>query len=285
MATHDPGFAKYWRTRMTITTHITARRSMRALALGLAVVAGLGLGACRGERSDKTPRQFFPDMDDQMKWKSQGKSEFFADGRTMRPPVAGTVAYGRTSLVFDQPWGETFMAERAGLLREDDAFYRGVDEAGAYLVRMPVAPSRAMIERGMERFNIYCSACHGYEGDGKGTVGVRWAYLPATFHDPKYRDAAQNTGKDGYLFHVARNGVIGGDGKQKMPGYAHALDEPDAWAVVSYIRALQNARLATIEDVPSTEREILERQRAAALITDTTADASSSTNSATGGAK
>lgn len=266
---------------MTITTHITARRSIRALSLGMAVVAGLGLGACRGERSDNPPRQFFPDLDDQMKWKSQGKSEFFADGRTMRQPVAGTVAYGRTSLVFDQPWGETFMAERAGLLREDDAFYRGVDETGAYLVRMPLAPSRAMIERGMERFNIYCSACHGYEGDSKGTVGLRWSYPVANFHDPKYRDTKENLGRDGYIFHVARNGVIGGDGKQKMPSYGHALDAKDAWAIVSYIRALQNARLATIEDVPSTEREILERQRASAP----TSTENAGTTANAGGAK
>ncbi|QYK47029.1 MAG: cytochrome c [Phycisphaeraceae bacterium] len=271
---------------MTTTQHTTLRRPLRAISLGLALAMGTiaPLSGCRGERSDNTPRQFFPDLDDQMKWKPQGKSEFFADGRTMRLPVPGTVAFGRTSQVSDQPWAETYMTQRAALLREDDAFFRGVDESGAYLARIPVAPSRAMIERGMERFNIYCSACHGYEGDAKGTVGARWSYPVANFHDPKYRDAAENTGKDGYLFHVVRNGVIGGDGKQKMPGYAHALNEQDAWAVVAYLRALQNARLATLDDVPTTEREILQRQRASAGQTATTADATS--HSATnGGAK
>lgn len=270
---------------MSKTADNTAQRTLGAVALGLAMVAGAGLGGCRGERSDKPPRQFFPDLDDQMKWKYQAKSEFFADGRTMRQPVAGTVAYGRTSLLFDEPWGEAFMTQRAGLLREDDAFYRGVGPDGAYLARMPISPSRATIERGMERFNIYCSACHGYEGDAKGTVGIRWSYAPANFHDPKYRDAKENTGRDGYLFHVARNGVIGGDGIQKMPGYGHALNEQDAWAVVSYIRALQTARLATLEEVPSTEREILQRQRAAAGTPGTTADASSPNAASTGGAK
>lgn len=247
------------------TPHNNSRRSTVALAIG-AIGLGLvlGMAGCRGERSDKPPRQFFPDMDDQMKWKPQNQSEFFADGRTMRQPVAGTVAFGRTSLVSDEPWAGTYASQRADLLRDDDAFYKGTAPDGTYLVRMPGQPTRAMIERGMERFNIYCSACHGYEGDGKGTVGLRWSYAPATFHDPKYRDAAQNTGRDGYIFHVARNGVIGGDGKQKMPGYAHAINEHDAWAIVSYIRALQQSRLATIEAVPPTEREILQRQRASA---------------------
>jgi len=255
-------------------------RALAAGTIGLSVVSGMT--GCRGDRSDKPPRQFFPDMDDQMKWKSQGQSEFYADGRTMRQPVAGTVAFGRASVVSDEPWAASLMTQRSDLLRHDDAYYKGVGSDGAYLVRMPEAPTRAMIERGMERFNIYCSACHGYEGDGKGTVGVRWSYAPATFHDPKYRDATQNTGRDGYLFHVARQGVIGGDGKQKMPGYAHAISEHDAWAIVAYIRALQESRLASIDAVPATEREILERQRAS--VQPTATEGAASTASA-GGAK
>ena len=252
---------------MSSTQHSTTRGShvQRAILAGVVgFLAISGLAGCRGERSDKPPRQFFPDMDDQMKWKPQSGSEFYADGRTMRQPVAGTVAFGRTSLISEEAWAGTFTEQRSDLLRDDSGFYRGVAEDGSYLVRMPAEVTRGMLERGMERFNIYCSACHGYEGDGKGTVGLRWSYAPATFHDPKYRDTAVNTGRDGYLFHVARNGVIGGDGKQKMPGYGHALDERDAWAVVAYIRALQTARLASIDAVPPAEREIMERQRASA---------------------
>lgn len=266
---------------MMTTTHNTTRRTTRALGvIALASIVAIGTGGCRGDRSEKPPRQFFPDMDDQMKWKAQGKSDFFADGRTMRLPVSGTVAFGRASVVSDEAWAETYMTQRSDLLRDDDAFYRGVDASGAYLVRMPVQPTRAMIERGMERFDIYCSACHGYEGDAKGTVGTRWSYPVANFHDPKYRDTNENTGKDGYLFHVVRNGVIGGDGKLKMPGYAHAVNEQDAWAIVAYMRALQASRLATLDDVPTTERSILERQRTSARI-----DANPSTAIAAEGAK
>lgn len=250
------------------------------MALAAAMVA-IAAGGCRGDRSEKPPRQIFPDMDDQMKWKPQGTSEFFADGRTMRTPVKGTVAFGRWEHVSDEGWASTFMKQRADLLREDDGYYRGVNGAGEYLAAMPVAPTRAMIQRGMERFNIYCSACHGYEGDGKGTVGVRWSYPPANLHDVKYRDAAEATGRDGYIFHVIRNGVIGGDGKQKMPSYAHAVNESDAWAIVAYLRALQTSRLASLEDVPAAEREVLQRQRAGA----SAAPATDSSTASAGGAQ
>jgi mono/diheme cytochrome c family protein len=245
------------------------------------------LAGCRGDRSDKPPRQFFPDMDDSPKWKPQTESPFFADGRTMRLPPEGVVAYSRVSLDPEawrnEPWAARWLDQREDLLKDKDGLYRGVDAQGNYLLRVPVAVTREMIERGRDRFDIYCSACHGYLGDGKGLVGTRFAIPVANFHDPKYTDAAQRTGTDGYIFHVIRNGVGGPDASPlsspgageashdhsghdgavaepaaapvlTMPSYAHALNERDAWAVVAYLRALQASRSGTLEDVPEEDR-------------------------------
>lgn len=241
-----------------------------AALLGLAGAVALGAG-CRGDREAKRPRQFLPDMDDSPKWKPQTGSEFYADGRNMRVPVAGTVAFGPVAFVSGEEWAAGYMGAREDLLRNDDALYLGMtgtspDGKPQWTERIPVAidVSDALIARGQERFNIYCSACHGYAGDGKGMVGQRWAAPVPSFHDPKYRDPNEPDGKnrDGFLFHTALNGVVGPDGVQKMPPYKHALSERDAWAVVAYIRVLQQSHLGTASDIPADQRERLERLRA-----------------------
>lgn len=259
-------------------------RIARATAF-VAVLSGLagvcGLSGCRGDRSDAPPRQFFPDMDDQMKWKPQSGSGFFADGRTMRPAVPGAVPFGRSSVLSDEAWFGVLGAERARLLREDDELYRGVGPDGRYVERIPVDKVAAMlgVERaeavdrllsiGQQRYSIYCAVCHGALGNGKGMVGAQWSYDLPSFHDPKYSDPNEPDGKnrDGFLFHTARNGVLDAQGVEKMPGYAHALDEVEAWGVVAYIRALQESRRGTPADVPEAERQRLENQRGAAPAT------------------
>jgi len=245
-----------------------------SLTLSVLVAGAALLGGCRGDRSDSPPRQFIPDMDDSPKWDPQADSDFYADTRMLRPTPEGTVPFGIYDfdpVAFErmhgaEQWAESVVSSRTHLLKDDGAFYYGVDESGEFVDRAPVEFTRELILRGQERFNIYCSACHGYFGDGQGLVGNRWAYLPATFHDPKYADSNERTGKDGYLFNVVRNGVwdnveTGGpqpvlSGNQKMPGYAHAVDESDAWAIVAYIRVLQASR-TDIESIPDAEREKL----------------------------
>lgn len=239
-------------------------------AAGVLVLAG-----CRGERSNDTPRQFFPDMDDQPRWDPQEQSRFYEDGRTMRQPVEGSVAYARSPLdpatAGNADWASTFRIERANFLREDEVTYYGGrrDENGAvveYAATMPMPVTMAMLERGRERFNIYCSVCHGYTGDGKGQVGQQWITALPSYYDPKYTtpDPATNQWRDGYLFNVSRNGVIDAAGVQKMPGYAHALSVQDSWAIIAYIRALQRSRDGSINDVPPADRQMLEQQRPAA---------------------
>ncbi len=270
----------------------SAQLVRRVAAGGLLALPLLTLPACRGDRSDERPRQFLPDMDDSPKFKNQEGTEFFVDGRQMRPPPAHTVAFGRVSFLSDEPWAAPYMLQRTDLLKESDAFYLGYtsrtkvkaadgteSEKFEYVDRIPVPVDEALLTRGAERFNIYCVVCHGFAGDGKGMVGQRWAATVPTWHDPKYSDPREPDGKgtDGFFFVTARNGVPGPAGfagpadsaddarakreAMKMPGYAHALSERDAWAVVAYIRVLQESHRGTEQDIPADQRAEMARLR------------------------
>ena len=239
-------------------------------SLGLALLAALSaipLAGCRGERTDANPRQFFPDMDKQQRWDPQEASDFFADGRVARPTPEHAVAFSSAefdvSAHADKAWAEGYMAERAAMLKDDDAVYTGkvVESDGfeSYLDAIPVTVSREMIERGQHQYNIYCVACHGFAGDGAGMVGKKWSYPPANLTGEVYRDRTNRQGKDGYLFETILNGVWAPDGTNRMPGYKHALNEMDAWAVVAYLRTLQKARGSSWEDLTPDQQATLGR--------------------------
>lgn len=239
-----------------------------------ALLAGTtaALTGCRGDREDKPPREFFPDMDQSPKFKPQTATEFFADGRAMRPAVEGTVPFGRWDFDIDntaEPWAQSFKTERADLLKEDEAFYRGTagtspDGKPVYIKSIPIAVNAELIARGKDRYNIYCVVCHGYTGAGDGMVGQKWTgQIVANFHNAKYLDPKEPDQKsaDGYLFHTAMVGVVNpAVGTQTMPGYSHALSERDAWAIVAYIRTLQET--APLSEVPEARRKQLEEERA-----------------------
>jgi len=209
-------------------------------------------------------------MDDSPKFKNQSATAFFEDGRMMRPRVPGAVPFGDSM--------DERSIRRANFLKEDSLMYGGFDAAlpktaegdPAYAAVMPAAalnmwmaeaktrgierdPDNAadrevsmkeMIMRGQQRFNIYCAACHGYEGDGRGLVGVRWGYPVPSFHDAKYKDRSIKTGKDGYIFHTILHGVPNADPNKplKMPAYSDKVKPVDAWAIVAYVHALQAVR-------------------------------------------
>jgi mono/diheme cytochrome c family protein len=236
-------------------------------------LAGLcvAISGCRGDRTEKRPRQFFPDMDDQPKLKAQGQSDFFADGRAMRPPVSGTVAFGhQAELSWDDPAAQAYSVERisqnrADILRDDRAIYLGIGPDGEYVQTIPIPVTPELMQLGMKKYNIYCIACHSANGNGKGTVGLQWSYPLPNFHDVQYQVGGEK-GADGYLFHVIRNGVANAPGQLpalKMPGYSQQISEREAWGVVAYFRALQNARRASIDAVPTAQRQELERTRGA----------------------
>lgn len=244
----------------------------------------LSLSACHGDREDKPPHQFLPDMDDSPKWEAQTQSDFFTDRRTMRPPVAGTVAYGHWDIDFEThgkaEWAAPFVSERADMLKDDESFYRAVDSSGRYVKKIPTTVDGKLIARGQERFGIYCAVCHGYAGDGAGMVAAKWTATVPSFHDPKYSNPSEpdQKGADGFLFFTAMHGVPGAEGNVmptdddatvtrklaalKMPGYAHALSERDAWAIVAYIRVLQESQRGSLSDVPADVRSKLEDYKA-----------------------
>lgn len=202
----------------------------------LAVAFGaLALTGCRGGTSSLPPIHVNPNMDFQERFDPQESNPFFADGRAMRTPVAGTVA--------------------RGFLRADDAFERGTNAGGAgYVQTSPVPVSEDLLRRGQQRYNIYCSVCHGKSGDGQGIVMTgKYGYTPApSYHEDRFR-----TIEDGYLFHVISNGV------RSMPGYAQQIPVADRWAIVAYIRALQRSQNASAADVPAGDRAAIEQARSA----------------------
>ena len=179
----------------------------------VAVLGVVALGGCR------------QDMHDQPKYTPLRQSTFFTDSRSARPFVAGTVARGE--------------------LHEDVLLYTGkVDGADADVFPFPI--DAAAMARGQERFNIYCSPCHGRTGQGNGMIVRRGYRPPPTYHQDRLRDAPV-----GHFFDVMTNGF------GAMPDYAAQIKVEDRWAIAAYIRALQLSQHSAIGDVPVGERDKL----------------------------
>jgi mono/diheme cytochrome c family protein len=201
------------------------------------VVLSVSILGFRGSLSTRTPLEVFPDMDHQAKYKPQAQSAFFADGRVDRPRPAGTVAFGRTGYVAD-----------ANFLKADEAKHAGKDGSGAWLVTFPAAVTvdAKLLERGQDRFMVYCAPCHGSLGDGNGITKQYGMGATPTFHDERLRKMAA-----GEIFNTITNG------KGNMLSYRDKLPADDRWAVIAYVRALQRAAHATAADVPPAQKSQL----------------------------
>ena len=193
-----------------------ARRTAGALAVCLAALAG---GGCR------------QDMHDQPKIKAYREAEFFADRRGLRPIPEGTVA--------------------RGFLQDDEHLYTG-KVGGQFASEFPFAVTRDVLERGQERFTIYCTPCHGQTGMGNGMVVQRGYRPPVSFHSDQVRNQPV-----GYYFDVMTNGF------GAMPDYRAQVEPRDRWAIAAYIRALQLSQQATVDDVPADRRPELDNPAAA----------------------
>lgn len=150
------------------------------------------------------------------------RSSIFPDGQSARPLVTGTVASGYTRT-----------NHRIDAL---PAFDANADS-------LPFALSWDVLQRGRERFNIYCSACHGETGDGNGIVVQRGFSRPPSYFDPRLRQAPL-----GHFYDVMTNGY------GAMASYATQVEPRDRWAIAAYIRTLQASRNATVADVPADKR-------------------------------
>ncbi len=206
----------------------------------IAATAGLS-GGCRGSIGKAPPVHIIGDMDWQQKALPQSESKLFADRRSMRPLIDGTVARGE--------------------LRDDDGFYTGqlppeslrdrpdvqpLDLSGgkaAMLQKVPIPVDEKLIRRGQDRFNIFCAPCHDQSGAGKGTVVQRGFPPPIDLNGERVR-----TAPDGYLFDVITHGV------RNMPGYAVQVPPLDRWAIVAWVRVLNRSQNAQLTDVPEGER-------------------------------
>jgi mono/diheme cytochrome c family protein len=173
----------------------------------------------RVTRADETRVHLIQDMDIQPRYGAQTSSQVFADQRSMRLPVPGTVARGE--------------------LEDDDHYYRGFRRDGDKVVFYDSLPQQVTLDqsllmRGQQRFNIYCATCHGTDGYGNGPINARavqnklsWV-TPANLHSDPVRARP-----DGHLFNTITNGI------RNMAGYGPQIPTQDRWAIVAYLRALQ----------------------------------------------
>lgn len=168
------------------------------------------------------------DMYDQPRYTANQPSEFFDDGRAMRPPVENTVAMGS----FDP----------------DSAMFTGRVN-GELAVELPMELTAELLERGHTRYDAFCAPCHGLTGDGNGVIAYRGPLQVPSFHNDRLRTVAI-----GYYFDVITNGI------NRMYSYAHRIPPEDRWAIAAYVRALQLSQYADVNDLTAEERQQLGAQ-------------------------
>ncbi len=158
------------------------------------------------------------DMAQQPKRRPLSPSDFFTDGRSERPLLENTVARGSVA------------EDELVVSKESNTF--------------PLAVTQELLERGEDRYKIFCTPCHGLQGDGNGMVAMRGMKHPPSYHEDRLRQVP-----NGYLYDVIGNGF------GAMLGYSAQIAPRDRWAIVAYVRALQFSRNARLADLPADVRE------------------------------
>ena len=187
--------------------------SRRVSSFALVLLAACGIAGC----GDTTLRQ---DMANQPRVNPLAPSDFFADGRSARPAIENTVARGSV--------------ENEGLFVPKDSN------------TIPLPLTKELLQRGQERYNIFCTPCHGLQGDGQGMVAMRGMKHPPSYHQDRLR-AEPN----GYIYDIITNGF------GAMYGYSAQISPRDRWAIVAYVRALQLSRNAPVGELPARLKEKL----------------------------
>ncbi len=184
------------------------------------------IARARGAKADRTRLRPIQNMGTQQKYLPQSENPLFADTRAMRPAIEGTVQRGAPI--------------------DGGAFSTGRGPDGQFVAEFPVPVNRALLLRGQERYNIYCSPCHGLSGSGDGIVARRAdALQEGTWVPPLSYHVDQVRGRPvGHIFNTITNGI------RNMPAYGSQVSAADRWAIVAYVRALQRSQNATVADVP-----------------------------------
>lgn len=207
------------------------------LIFGLAVVLVLAIAGQRGDTTRRTPFEVFPDMDRQLKLRPIEPNGFLANGRSSQMHPVGTIARGvpiQTATGQVMPY-------------EDATVNTGLKPGTTNFVELnPLIVNAELMKRGQDRFTINCSPCHGQLGDGGGITKKYGMAVVANLHDKRIVEMP-----DGELFYVITHG------RNLMQPYAAQVDVQDRWAVVAYVRALQLARLGSLDDVPEAQRATL----------------------------
>jgi mono/diheme cytochrome c family protein len=199
------------------------------LILVLAVALVVIIAGPRGGLTRRRPIEIFPDMNRQAKLLPQKPDGLFPDGRASQLPVPGTVA--RQSPYQNWP---VYTGRVSGLTN--------------FVATGPLPLTRALLERGRQRFEITCSPCHGSQADGNGITRKFGMNIVANLHDKRIVEMA-----DGEMFDTVTYG------KGLMGGYSGEMVAEDRWAVIAYLRVLQRAQLGTLDDVPAADQAALKK--------------------------
>lgn len=213
---------------------------LRLASVSCLFAAVAATSGCRGWTSEQPPVHLNPNMDTQDKYKPYRNSDYFADGRAMRTPPAGTVARTVSGT----------SARDADYLRTDEAFYFAtaggeLASGGQLLQGLPdtLDVNGELLARGQERYNIYCAPCHAQHGNGKGTVASRLRIKPPNFHEETWRKQSVS-----HFYRVITHGKPLPEDRSdpsiamNMPSYAAQIPVKDRWAIALYVRALQQSQ-------------------------------------------
>ena len=204
------------RKRLLCVTRVRAFRHNVYGALIIAIIVLITLPGCELRQA----------MYDQPRYEALEASPFFEDGLSARAPIEGTVARGQLQL--------------------DDHYYRGTVN-GEIATKMPIAVTRKVLERGKQRYDIFCAPCHDRTGTGNGMIVKRGLKQPPSYHEERLREA-----RIGYFFDVMTNGF------GSMYSYASRIPVDDRWAIAAYVRALQYSQSASFDELPPEDKAQLQ---------------------------
>ncbi len=216
------------------------------VGFSLLILLVVSITGLRGWKSKRPPIELFPDMVRQAKYKPQTESEFYADNRSARQPVEGTVPLGYASVSTSSSngtMGDLGPYQNIQFTASSDYVATG-RFGNQWGTGIPFEVTAAMMQRGRERYNITCAVCHGATGAGNGIASKYGLNGIANQQQQRIRDMA-----DGEIFNTITWG------KNTMMGYGSTIQVPDRWMIIAYLRALQRSQRTTWSDLPTEEQK------------------------------